>query len=102
MKPIRPSSAIQRSQTFRLPDEKLQPNIFHQGLLNLAKPVILLRPQTAKLQQIKPNSRTSHPCLTDTKALLSEKEINEKLHECLKADVYFKFLLNFSFHKLFK
>jgi len=91
MHPKRPSSAFQRSQTFRVSEEKPQNStLHHQGLLNLAKPIILSRPQTAKFQQNQSSSTlVSHPCLTDSKSLLSEKEINIKLQECLKADVFF-------------
>ena len=96
MRQTRPSSAaIQRSQTLKMSEEKSQNANFHhqvshQGLLTLAKPVLLSRPQTAKLLKLQnPPNKVPHPCLTESKPLLSEKEINMKLHECLKADVKF-------------
>lgn len=86
MKPIRPSSAIHKSQTLRTSSDNFIP--FHQGLLKLAKPIKLSRPQTAVLPQFKPSAKTLNPCLKDSKPLISDKEINEKLQECLKADVF--------------
>lgn len=87
MKPKRPSSALQKTnQSTRLSQEKQITDNFHQGLLSLGKPIVLPRPQTAKLFQIN-NSKTNNPCISENKCFLSEKDINLKLQECLTSDV---------------